>query len=61
MPGAESIASHGRTKRVSATTIASFGRIEKAVEELIEAARTEIMHLTSAIHPIMELVSRIDD
>ena len=59
MPGAESIASHGRTKKVNATTLASLGRLHKAVEELIEVIKTEIIHLVSSIHPVMNLISKI--
>ena len=59
MPGAESIASHGRTGKVTATTIASFGRLLKGISEIVVTAKTEILSLVSAIHPIMELVSKV--
>jgi hypothetical protein len=61
MPGAEQIASHGRTGKVSATALGSFGRLLKGIEEVIVTAKTEIISLVSAIHPIMNLVSRIDE
>jgi hypothetical protein len=61
MPGAESIASHGRTKKVSATALASFGRLQKAVEELVETVRTEIISLISQVLTVLNIESRVDD
>jgi hypothetical protein len=61
MPGAESIASHGRTKKVSDTTLASLGRLHKAVEELIDITRTEIISLISRVLTVLNIESRVDD
>ncbi len=61
MPGAELIASHGRIGKVSLRTIGSFGRLIKGIEEIIITGRTEIISLVSAIHPIMNLTSRVDE
>lgn len=61
MPGAEQIASHGKTGKVSAITLGSFGRLIKGIEEIIITAKTEIISLVSAIRPIMNLISRIDE
>lgn len=61
MSGAEQIASHGRTGKVTATTITSLGRLLKGIGEIVVTARTEIISLISAIHPIMNLISRIDE
>lgn len=59
MPTADSIASHGKTGKVSALSIGSLGRLLKSVEEIIVGAKEEIIHLVSAIHPIMELISKV--
>lgn len=61
MPGAESIASHGRTKNVSALSIASLGRLQKAIGEIVERARTEIISLISRTLTVLNLTSRVDD
>lgn len=61
MPGAESIASHGRTKNVDASSIASFGRLHRAIGEIVEAVRTEIISLISTIRTILNVESRVDD
>ena len=61
MPGAESIASHGRTKKVSALSIASLGRLQKALGEIVELARTEIISLISRTLTVLNLTSRVDD
>lgn len=61
MPGAESIASHGRTKKVSALSIASFGRLQRLFGEIIETARTEIISLISRVLTVVNLESRVDD
>lgn len=59
MPSADSIASHGRTGKVSALSIGSLGRLIKGIEEIIVTAKTEIISLVSAIHPVMELISKV--
>jgi hypothetical protein len=56
MTSADKIASHGRTGRVSALTIASFGRLAKAVAIKIIV---EVMRLISEISQRLELTSRI--
>ena len=61
MPGAESIASHGRTKRVSALSIASLGRLQKAAAAIVDLGKTEIIHLISTVRKVMTLGSRVDD
>jgi hypothetical protein len=61
MPGAESIASHGRTKKVSALSIASLGRLRKAISEIVDLARTEIISLISRTLTVLNLTSRVDD
>lgn len=60
MPGAESIASHGRTKQVSALSIASLGRLVKLGLEIYIVTRTEIIHRISKITTVLGLTSRID-
>jgi len=59
MPTADSIASHGKTGRVSALSIGSLGRLLRGIEEVIISAKTEIINLVSAIHPVMELISKV--
>lgn len=61
MPGAESIASHGRTKNVSALSVASLGRLQKAIGEIVEQAVTEIISLISRTLTVLNLTSRVDD
>ena len=46
------IASHGKTNKVSALTIASFGRLGR-VRDLIEFARVEIMRIASFVNRII--------
>jgi len=60
MPGAESIASHGRTKQASALSIASLGRLVKLSIEIVVVTRTEIIHRISEITTVLGLKSRID-
>lgn len=60
MPGAESIASHGRTKQVSALSIASLGRLVKLGLEIYIVTRTEIIHRISKVTTVLGLTSRID-
>lgn len=52
------IASHGKVNKVSALTIASFGRLGK-VRGLIEFARVEIMRIASFVSRIMARNSTI--
>lgn len=59
MPGAELIASHGRTGKITATTIASLGRLLKGIGEIVVTGKTEIISLVSNISPVMNLISRI--
>lgn len=61
MPSAESIASHGKTKKVSALAIGSLGRLQKVVEEIIDIGKTEIINLISTVRKVMNLGSRVDD
>jgi hypothetical protein len=61
MPGAESIASHGRTKKVSLLSIGSLGRLQKIVTGIIVLGTTEIINLISIVRTIMTLESRVDD
>jgi len=61
MPGAESIASHGRTKNVSALSIASLGRLQKAISIIVVVGKTEIIRLISTVKQVMTLASRVDD
>jgi len=61
MTRADSIASHGRVGKVSALSITSFGRLYKAIEEIIVVGVTEIMHLVSKINTTINLISRVDN
>ena len=59
MAGAESIASHGRTGKITATTITSLGRLLKGISEIVVTGKTEIIHLISKVSPVLRLTSRI--
>ena len=61
MPDAGSIASHGRTKKVSLLTIGSLGRLQKAISTIVDLGKTEIIHLVSIVRTVMDLESRVDD
>jgi hypothetical protein len=50
MTDAQNIASHGRAGRVTAATIASFGRIK---QNFAEFARVEIMRIASFVNRII--------
>lgn len=52
------IASHGKTNKVSALTIASFGRLGR-VRDLIEVLKVEIMRIASFITKVMTGDSKI--
>ena len=58
MTSADNIASHGKTKKVSALTIASFGRLGK-VRDLIEVIKVEIMRIASFVTRVLFGNSRI--
>lgn len=55
-----SIASHGRAGKVSAMSIASVGRLYRAIAGVVGVALREIMRLTSTITKIMSLDSDIN-
>ena len=52
------IASHGKTNKVSALTIAYFGRLGR-VRDLIEVLKVEIMRIASFITKVMTGDSKI--
>jgi len=60
MTGADNIASHGRTRKVSALSIASFGRLYRGIREIVEVTIAEIMNLVSRVKTVLNMTSEIE-
>jgi len=57
---ANNIASHGKTGQVTASTIASLGRIGGFIGEIIEAIRREVFRAISYVTMAKSLTSKVD-
>lgn len=59
--GAGSIASHGRTGRVSSASLGSFGRLLRQIglPPIIEGLIVEVWNLMSRINTVINIESRI--
>lgn len=61
MTGADNIASHGRTRKISGMAIASFGRLYRSfISEPVEVTIAEIMNLVSRVKTVLNMESRIE-
>lgn len=59
MTSGQSIASRGRTGRVSGMSIASHGRLYRGIISIVVTVLREIMRLNSTIRTILSLDSEI--
>jgi len=57
---ADLIASYGKTGQVTASTIASLGRIGGFIGEIIEAIRREVFRAISYVTMVKSLISKVD-
>jgi len=57
---ADLIASMGRTNTVTASTIASLGRVGGVVGEIIEAIKREVFRAMSYVTRAITLISKIE-